>query len=87
MPIKHINRKLLVTFIVSCLAPAGLIAHGIFFDADFSQIKRVTVEGFILTFLITFPTLLFLEWMFDLNNKKEFKSLEARVRKIEQKRK
>lgn len=87
MSFQHTNRKLLITLLVSILAPIALIAHGVYFDADISQLKRITLEGFILTFVITFPALLFLEWMFDLNNKVEFKQLEARVRKLEQKRK
>ena len=85
MSIRHINRKLLVTLLVSLVAPAGLIAHGIFFDADFSQLKRITLEGFVLTFIITFPTLLFLEWMFDLDNHETFKLLEKRVKRLEKK--
>ncbi len=54
-----------------------------FFDVDFTQVYRLSAEGFVLTFLIVFPSLLFLEWVFDLENKEEFMLLEKRVKKLE----
>lgn len=81
--VHHINRKLIATLLFSLLASVGLIIHGIFFDVDFRQIERLTLFGFLLTFVITFPTLLLLEWIFDLDNKEAFKELKARVRKLE----
>ena len=85
--LKSVKRKLIVTLIFSILAAGVSIVHGIFFDADFSQLQRLSIEGFILTFIILFPTLLFLEWMFDLENHEEFSNLEKRVKKLENKRK
>lgn len=75
-----------MTFIFSVFASVGLIIHGVFFDLDFSQIKRLSLEGFILTFLIVFPALLLLEWIFDLGNHAEFQQIEKRVTKLEKKR-
>ena len=51
-------------------------------DLDFTQIKRLTIEGFVLTLFVVFPAILFLEWVFDLNNKKRFDELERKLRKI-----
>ncbi len=85
--IHHINKKLIATLLFAILASIGLIIHGIFFDLDFSQIKRFTLEGFLLTFFVTFPTMLLLEWIFDLENKEEFKLLESKVHKLEMRKK
>lgn len=81
-----VKRKLFATFTFSIFASLAAIIHGIFLDADIGQIKRLSIEGFVLTFLIIFPGLLFLEWIFDLENKEEFKVLEGRVRKLERHR-
>ena len=81
-----IKRKLVATLVFSLFASLVGIIHGIFFDADFSQLQRLSLEGFILTFLIVFPGLLLLEWIFDLENKEEFKVLESRVTKLEKKK-
>ena len=50
-------------------------------DLDFLQIKRLTIEGLILTFFVVFPAILFLEWIFDLNNKKKLEEIEKKLRK------
>lgn len=84
---RRINRKLIATLLFSLLSACGLIIHGMFFDVDFTQLKRLTLEGFILTFIIVFPTMLLLEWIFDLENRAEFKMLENKIKKLEQKRK
>jgi hypothetical protein len=55
------------TFLFSLCASIGLIIHGVFFDLDFSQIKRLTIEGFTLTFILTFLGLLILEKIFTLD--------------------
>ncbi len=52
-----------------------MIIHGLYMDLDVTQIKRLTLEGIILTFLVIFPAILFLEWIFDLNNKQEIKKI------------
>ncbi|MEK6928955.1 MAG: hypothetical protein AABW65_03305 [Nanoarchaeota archaeon] len=81
-----ITRKIIATLAFSLIFSIGLIIHGIFFYVDFTQLKRLTIEGFFLTFFIVFPTLLLLEWIFDLDNKKEFQILERRVHNLETKR-
>ncbi|MBI2629905.1 hypothetical protein HYW76_02295 [Candidatus Pacearchaeota archaeon] len=62
------------------------IIHGIFLDLDLSQIKRLSFEGFLLTFIVVFPSLLLLEWIFDLENHEEFKIVEKRISKLEKRR-
>ena len=74
-------------FIFCALSSIFAIVHGIFFDLDFEQIQRLTIEGIIVTFIVLFPAILFLEWVFDINNRKKFDELEKRLRKIEGKRK
>jgi len=81
--LKSVKRKIAITFVFALLASVALIIHGVFFDLDSSQIRRLSLEGFVLTFFIVFPSLLFLEWMFDLENKEEFQILEKRIRKLE----
>ena len=83
---KAFRRKIFATLLFSLLAAVGLIIHGIFFDLDMSQIKRLSIEGAVITFLIVFPTLLLLEWIFDLENKEEFNLLEKRIKKLERKK-
>ena len=84
--LKFLKKQLLIIFVFSfAVAIAGII-HGVFFDLEFEQIKRLTFEGFIFTLVIIFPSVLFLEWVFDLNNKKKIDSLEARIHKLEQKK-
>lgn len=78
-----ILKKFYTTLIFSIIASIGLIIHGIFFDLDFSQIERLTIGGFILTFILVFGTLLILERIFDLENHEEFTELEKRVSNLE----
>ncbi len=73
---------LVFTFLVSVAA----IIHGIFFDMVFSQIARLSLEGLVLTFFILFPAVLFLEWVYDLNNEQRFEGLEARIKKLEKRK-
>ena len=81
--LKSITRKILATFLFSILASIAAIIHGTFFDLDMAQIRRLSFEGFLLTFLIVFPSLLLLEWIFDLENHEEFRAIEQRVSKLE----
>ncbi|MBX4196049.1 hypothetical protein KW805_00470 [Candidatus Pacearchaeota archaeon] len=83
MRLPHVKRKVMVTLLFSILASIGGIIHGLFFDVDITQLKRLSLEGFLLTFLVVFPTLLLLEWIFDLEDKEEFKSLEKRISNLE----
>jgi amino acid transporter len=84
---KAFKRKLITTLIFSLIASIGLIIHGVFFDLDFSQIERLSIGGFILTFIMVFGALLIMEKIFDLENHEEFKELEQRVSKLEMKNK
>jgi hypothetical protein len=56
-------------------------------DLDFTQISRLTFEGLIVTFLVIFPAIIFLEWVFDLNNRKKFDELERKIASLEKKKK
>lgn len=85
--LKFLKKQVLVIFIFSIMAAIVGIIHGIFFDLDWEQIRRLTFEGIVLTIVVLFPSLLFLEWIFDLNNKKKIDELEARIRKMEKLRK
>ena len=76
-----IKKQVLILFIFSLLASVIAIIHGLFFDLDITQIKRLTLEGFVITVLVIFPAILFLEWIFDINNKKKFDELERRLKK------
>ncbi|MEA3414201.1 MAG: hypothetical protein U9Q99_01605 [Nanoarchaeota archaeon] len=80
-----LKKQILIILIFSILMAITGIIHGIFFDLDWNQIKRLTIEGFLLTLFVIFPATLFLEWVFDLNNKKKYDSLEKRLKKLEKK--
>jgi amino acid transporter len=84
---KIIKRKILATFFFSLISSIGLIIHGVFFDLDFSQIERLTIGGFALTFILVLSTLLILEKIFDLENHEEFVELERRVKELEKRNK
>ena len=87
MIFKIIRKQILILFTLSVLLAVAGRVHVIFFDLDFSQIKRLTIEGIILTSLIIFPSILVLEWIFDLNNKKRIDQLNKRITKLERKNK
>ncbi len=76
-----IKKQVLVLFVFSILMSIAMIIHGIYIDLDFSQIKRLTIEGLLLTILIIFPAILFLEWIFDMNNKKRLDRIEKMLKK------
>lgn len=82
---KRFRRKLLATFIFSVAASVLLIAHGIFFDLDFSQIQRLTTEGFVFTFILVFVGLLILEKIFNLEEDAKILEIRKRLRKLEKK--
>ena len=58
---KRFEKKLIATFVFSVVASLLMIAHGIFFDLDFSQISRLSFEGFVFTFILVFIGLIILE--------------------------
>jgi len=63
-----------------------MIVHGIFLDLDFSQIKRLSLEGFIFTFVLVFIGLLILEKIFNLEEDKEIIKIKKRLNKLEKKK-
>jgi len=71
--------------IFAVLVSIASIIHGVFFDLDFIQIKRLTIEGLIFTFVVIFPVLLFLEWVFDINNRRELDNLKRKTERLEEK--
>ena len=72
------RRQLIILAVFSLLISAGAIIHGIYMDLEFAEIKRLTGEGLLLTFFVVFPAIVFLEWIFDINNDKRFKELEKK---------
>lgn len=82
---KLIKKQIVILLVFSFFVSIGAIIHGIFFDLDFSEIKRLTIGGIFATFFVLFPTLLFLEWAFDLNNQKQIDDLRKRIEALEKK--
>jgi len=83
---KRFEKKLFATFIFSIVATVLMIAHGLFFDLDFSQIKRLSVEGFLFTFILVFVGLIILEKIFNIEEDAEIVTLKKRVGKLEKKK-
>ena len=82
---KTIKKQIIIILIFSFLVSIGAIIHGIYMDLDFTQIKRLTIEGVILTFFVIFPAILILEKIFDINNRKNIDKINKRISKIESK--
>jgi len=82
---KIITKQILILFVFSILISIAMIIHGIYMDLDISQIKRLTIEGVILTILVVFPAILFLEWIFDLNNRQELNKVNKKINKLKKK--
>ncbi len=80
---KIFRKKILATLIFSLVASALLIIHGLYFDLDFSQIQRLTLEGFILTFILVSTGLYILEWIFDIEEHEEIIGIKKRLRRLE----
>lgn len=78
-----VRRQVLILFVFSLLVSVAAIIHGIFFDLDWEQIRRLTLGGLVFTFVVVFPGAIFLEWVFDINNKQAYDALEKRVGKLE----
>ena len=81
------QRKLFFTFTFSVIASLLSIVHGVFFDLDFSQIKRLSIEGFLFTFILVFAGLLTLEKIFNIEEDAEIINIKKRLNKIERKSK
>jgi len=80
-----LKRKFLATLIFSLIASAVLIVHGVFFDLNLEEIKRITIGGFLLTSLLTIVGLTILEKIFDLENHAEIIDIKKRLKKLERK--
>lgn len=79
-------KQLWAVLIFSIVLSLASIAHGIFFDLDFSQIQRLTLGGFISTFILVYLGLILLEWIFDLNNKEEMTKINKKINKIKKRK-
>lgn len=76
------TKQVIVLFLLAIVGGVAAIIHGIFFDLDFDQIQRLTLEGAVLTVIIFFPTLLFMEWVFEWNNNEKMKRLEDQIKAL-----
>lgn len=83
---KVFRRKIFATLLFSFVGAIVLIVHGVFFDLDLTQIKRLTLAGFITTFVLSFVGLLILEKIFTLEEDYEIVKLKERVSKLERRR-
>jgi hypothetical protein len=81
------GKQVMILLVFSLLISVGVIIHGIFFDLAFEEIKRLTLSGLLFTFIVIFPAVLFLEWVFDINNRKKFDEVERRLNKLERRNK
>ena len=82
-----VRKQVLILLVFSVLVSVGAIIHGIFFDLAFEEVKRLTLGGLIFTLVIVFPGTLFLEWVFDINNRARHDELERRIVKLERRKK
>lgn len=83
---KRFSKKISATFVFSIITAIILIIHGVFFDLDISQIERLTIKGFIITFILTFLALIILEKIFTLEEDKEILKLKKRISNLEKKK-
>lgn len=83
---KRFSKKMSATFVFSVITAIILIIHGVFFDLDISQIERLTIKGFIITFILTFLALIILEKIFTLEEDEEILKLKKRISRLEHKR-
>jgi len=79
------KKQILYLFIISLFGSVAGIAHGVFFDLQWSQIGRLSLYGIVFTTVIIFPALLVFEYVFDIDNQAEITDLKNRVEKLESK--
>ena len=79
------KKQVLMLSVVAVLGAIGGIVHGVFFDLELSQIRRLSVLGVIFTTFIVFPAILFFEYIFDWNNNEEMRHLRERIERLEKK--
>ena len=82
---KRFEKKIVATVVFSLVASVMMIVHGLFFDLDFSQISRLSIEGFLFTFVLVFVGLIILEKIFNIEEDAEIVSLKRRVGILERK--
>ena len=83
---RRFRKKLVATVVFSVVATVMMIVHGLFFDLDYSQIGRLSVEGFLFTFVLVFVGLIILEKIFNIEEDAEIVGLKKRVGKLERKK-
>lgn len=83
---KITKKQILILLFFSILLSIITIIHGIFFDSDITQIKRLTFDGVILTLFVIFPLLIVLEYIFDINNKKENNKINNKINKLKKRK-
>ena len=76
----------MATVVFSVVASVLMIIHGVFLDLDISQIGRLSVEGYLFTFVLVFVGLIILEWIFNIEEDAEILALKKRVGKLERKK-
>ena len=80
---KRFKRKLFATFLFSLATAVLAIIHGVFFDLKIEEIKRLTFEGFVVTFVLVFIGLVILEKIFTLEEDAEILTIKKRLGKLE----
>ncbi len=83
MKTNRFQKKLFSTLLFSVIASLLLIIHGIFLDLDLSQIKRLSFEGFLFTFILVFIGLVILEKIFNIEEDAEIIQIKKRLKKME----
>jgi len=76
------EKQIWYSLLLSIVLSIGLIIHGVFFDLDFSQIERLNIGGFILTWIFVFIFILIIEKLFDLNNNEDIINLRKEIKNI-----
>ncbi len=80
---KRFKKKIFATFVFSIVSAVSLIIHGVFFDLDMEQIKRLSIEGFIFTFVLVFTALIILERIFTIEEDAEILGIKKRLSQLE----
>ena len=83
--LKFNKKQFIILLLFSLFGSILAIAHGMFFDLDIAQIKRLTFVGVALTMSIAFLFLIFLEWIFDLDNEIKIEKLSKEIEDIKKK--
>ena len=78
--------QILIFIIISLIGSYPAIAHGVFFDGDFSQWKRVSFIGWAMTSFVIFIAILLLEKTFDWNNNEKIKIIKQELQSEIEKR-